>query len=418
MGQATVLPLGLFLDISLYLKQIPASWQVRSASSVGQAATVVQGEIYRQSASVWLAGQPLAGHSWVPWPVSQQLQSALDQTLADQLLPAGVTVALLSPTQGTWLGASGFANLATHSAMLPTDRVQVASLTKVFVATVVLQLVEEGKLRLSDRLDRWLPAAWLDVLPHSRQITIQQLLNHTSGIHDYTDADTPFGRDLQHNSFRPWRPQDLIAALRGLPPYFAPGAAGQWRYSNTNYLLLGQIVEAASGQTLAQAIRRRILTPLALKDTFLGGAEAIPGGWARGYWAAGRPGDPQDLSNIDFSAYGAAGALVSNAADLARFAEALFGGELLRPDSLRAMTTFVNTGEGGGYGLGLMRLETPWGTAWGHTGDLLGYEALMLYWPHRGITAVALSNQRVQLLSPTLDTLDASLRVLLGNPAS
>ncbi|MBD2099394.1 serine hydrolase [Leptolyngbya sp. FACHB-261] len=355
----------------------------------------------------------LVGRLPVDLGMANKLQTGLQVTLDNQLIKAGATVAIINSDGRVWLGAAGLSDLAMKTRMQPQDRLQVASITKTFVATVVLQLVQEGKLRLDDPINRWLPTPLVNDLPYGHQITIRQLLNHTSGIHDYTDPDTVFGKNLVPNSRKSWQPQNLLTPIKGLNPYFAPGTVGKWRYSNSNYILLGLVVEAITSSTLETEIRRRVLEPLKLGDTFFGNAEVIPGRLARGYWDIEQQGGPTDLSDVNLSAYWASGAMVSTAADLVRFTEALFGGELLKPDLLAQMTTFVDTHEGGGYGLGVSAIDTPWGKAWGHAGSLFGYEALMLYLPDRRVTAVVLLNQRELLSSPTIDILDASLRIVL-----
>ncbi len=399
-----MLSLGLAISPNFYLAQI-LSVEVLVVQQVFQPQTAPTG---------WL-GHALSGRPPMSFKLTDDLQKELHKTLEADSVVAGATLAIVTPNQGTWVGASGYSDLAAQTAMVAEDRFQIASLTKPFVATVVLQLMEEGKLGLEDPVDRWLPPSVLASVPFAEKITIRQLLNHTSGIHDYTDPDTPFGQDLVHSAFRSWRPQELVAQIEGAAPYFAPGAAGQWHYSNTNYILLGLVVEAATGSTVALEIRRRILEPLRLRDTFFAGEEKIAGGFVRGYWDIRQQGNLDDLTDVQPSSTWAAGAMVSNAADVARFTEALFGGELLKSETLNQMLSFVEAEDGGGYGLGISRFDTPWGRAWGHTGSILGYESLMLYLPDSGVTAVALLNQRGPL-SPAVDILDASLGTVLGRP--
>jgi D-alanyl-D-alanine carboxypeptidase len=251
--------------------------------------------------------------------------------------------------------------------MRPDDRFRVGSITKTFVATVTLQLVAERKLALDDSVDRWLPG----LVPNGAHITVRQLLNHTSGLFDF-GGDQDFVRQAVRNPLRAWTPHEIIGIATAHPLNFEPGAG--WSYSDTNYFVLGLIVEAATGRPLARELRLRILAPLHLRATSLPTAPRIAGRHAHGYFL--RP--LEDVTIGSPSVQWAAGALVSNADDLARFYRALLGGRLLRADLLRLMRTTVAApllGPGHAYGLGLQRLPSPCGTLWGHTGASPGYAA-------------------------------------------
>ena len=336
-----------------------------------------------------------------------KLQAALDKARVDGNTPApGATVAIISRNQGTWFGASGISNVVTKTAVVPLDRFEIGSITKPFVATTVLQLIEEGKLNLEDTLDKWLPASIVGNIPYSKEITIRQLLNQTSGIYYYLD-DGSFWTEAFKNPLRNWRPEELVAFAYGKQAKFAPGES--WYYSSTNYILLGMIVEAATHSTIATQIRDRIIEPLGLKNTFFAEEEEIPGGFVRGYQDFNQDGTLDDLTDINLSYAWAGGAMVSNAPDVAQFAQGLFGGELLKPDTLKQMLTFVDVtgGYGSGYGLGLFDFETPWGEAWGHNGSTPGYGSDMLYLSDRGVIYVDLQNRQFpsDLITSMLNTL-------------
>jgi D-alanyl-D-alanine carboxypeptidase len=192
----------------------------------------------------------------------QQLQTALDQARGD--IP-GAAVAIISP-KGNWFGASGVADLATGRVLQPSDRFQIGSITKTFVATTTLQLVEEGILNLDDKLTDRLPTSVTEWIPNANQITLRQLLNHTSGVPDYTDVLFRWAAVNPGVFFNNWQPQELVSFIDGLEASFQPGDS--WQYSNTNYLLLGMVVETATNNNIAQEIRDRILEPLALTNTF------------------------------------------------------------------------------------------------------------------------------------------------------
>jgi D-alanyl-D-alanine carboxypeptidase len=252
-------------------------------------------------------------------------------------------------------------------------------MTKTFVATVVLELAGEGALSLDDTVERWVPG----LVPGGDAITVRELLNHTSGLFDYlNDGDGTVIKPYLGGRFSfAWAPRDIVGVAVGHEPHFAPGAG--WSYSNTGYIVLGLIVEAASGQPIATALQQRIFTPLALRQTSFDTAPPISGPHAHGYYRLPRQ-RLQDVTAVSPSFAWSAGAIVSTADDLARFYRALLAGEVLRPDLLQAMETTVPMGvPGEEYGLGLWHTGGAGfgpgfrfgcaATAWGHDGDIPGY---------------------------------------------
>jgi D-alanyl-D-alanine carboxypeptidase len=319
-----------------------------------------------------------ASHHATAAPAPQRLDPGQLQRLLDQVVAAG------APGVAAWVrdervvlqAASGVADLRTGRPMRSDLHYRAASLTKSLVATVVLQLVAEGRLSLQDTVQRWLPG----ILPYGDQVTIRQLLNHTSGVPDYVAEPLLTLYGSWQGRFRRWTPQELVGLVADQPPLFPPGTA--WSYSNPGYVLLGLIVEAATGNTLGQELRRRILRPLGLRDTFFPvNAPGLPSPKSRGY---SLPLGAEEGRLLDFTVYNpspfwAAGALVSTLEDLARFFRALLGGRLLPPRLLVAMTTPVPTGKPGiGYGLGLQVIDTPAGRLIGHDGEIPGYNNIVL----------------------------------------
>jgi D-alanyl-D-alanine carboxypeptidase len=228
-------------------------------------------------------------------------------------------------------------------------------------------------------VDRWLPG----ILPYGDQVTIRQLLNHTSGVPEYLVEPLLELYGSRQGRFRSWTPQELVALVADQPPLFPPGTT--FSYSNTNYVLAGLIVEAATGRTLGQELKRRIIRPLRLRDTFFPvNRPDIPRRNARGYsLPLGDQGPVLDGPLLDFTVYNpslawAAGNLVSDLGDLARFFRALLGGRLLPPGLLAEMTTTVPIGQGAGYGLGLLVLQTPCGRLIGHDGGIPGFITIVL----------------------------------------
>jgi D-alanyl-D-alanine carboxypeptidase len=271
----------------------------------------------------------------------------------------------------------GLADRATGRQLHAGDQVEIGSNTKTFMATVALQLVAEHRLRLSDPVDKWLPG----VVPNGRSITVRMLLNHTSGIYDYT-GDPTWWTQVFAEPDRVWRPDELVAVAVGHPPTFAPGAG--WAYSNTNYILVGMILQKVTRTAPAELIARRITGPLHLTHTFLpvDGQSTNGRHRAHGYmvwFAADGTRQYTETGTGSMSYAGYAGSMISTTGELQRFFTALLGGHLLPPAQLAQMRTAVAVAPPGqpdpthtGYGLGLFTTQTPCGTVWGHRGDTLG----------------------------------------------
>lgn len=292
-------------------------------------------------------------------------------------------------------GAAGFASIEQQTPLAPADRIRVASVTKTFTAVLVLQLAEEGVLTLDDTVTQWLDDPAVAGIPSVDRITIRQLLNHTSGIYDYFDDDSPFWTDAYFGDgadwTRVWTPLELVAYADGAmhAPYFAPGES--FHYSNTGYILLGLIVERASGKQFPERLHARILDPLGLTGTFYGGTESVAGQTVDAYHLV--DGELANVSATHLSALGTAGGMISTTPDLARFADTLFGGELLQPATLQEMHTYVpTTWPGVEWGLGVMRSETPDGHFIGHEGDGAGGGARMFLLVEADLTVVILTN--------------------------
>ena len=303
--------------------------------------------------------------------VSHGLNRAALQAALDQIVATGATAALarVDGPSGSWRGASGVAELGRPMPAPVGGRFRAGSITKTFVATVVLQLVGEGRLRLTDTLERWLPGA----IPNGAQITIRQLLQHTSGVFNYTDALFASIEDVLAARYRTFRPEELVALAAARPPVFEPGTS--WEYSNTNYILLGMIVRRVTGRPYAAEVAKRILRPLRLHGTELPGTDiAIHGPHAHGYEPIERNGEvvPVDFTEINPSMAYSAGELISTTADLNTFYRCLLSGRLLRRAQLAEMLGHP-TGELN-YGLGIYQEQLPGGpTLWGHTGGIFGY---------------------------------------------
>jgi D-alanyl-D-alanine carboxypeptidase len=301
-------------------------------------------------------------------PAQSAFQAAIQQIVND-----GIPGAIGLARQGSQVtvATGGLADVATQTPMAPGDRVRVGSITKTFVATVVLQLVAEHRLSLDDTVARWLPG----LVPGGAGITVQELLQHTSGIYSYSD-EPGFVPALFSDPTRVWRPAELVRIAVAHPLLFPPGTS--FAYSNTDYVLLGMIIQAATGHPVGQELQARIFTPLGLRDTYFPYANPhLRTPYAHGY-LLDQPGatGPVDSTVFSPSWAGAAGGIVSTAADIARFYTALLSGRLLPAAQLQQMmTTIPIPGEQGvDYGLGVESVPLPCGgTSWGHQGSFFGY---------------------------------------------
>ncbi|MFC8081577.1 serine hydrolase domain-containing protein [Streptomyces sp. NPDC057340] len=281
--------------------------------------------------------------------------------------------------RGTWSATAGVGDLGTGEPRSERDRYRVGSITKTFVATVLLQLEAEGRLSLDDTVDRWLPGVVAGHGHDGARITLRQLLNHTSGVYNYTE-DEGFARDyFLKDGFFEHRydtvpPRELVAIAMAHEPYFAPGTS--YTYSNTNYVLAGLVIEEATGRPYAEEVRRRITEPLHLRATsFPGTRTGLPRPSSRAYskLAESATGPTYDVTRLNPSIAGASGEAVSSSADLNRFYTALFRGRLLPAKQLAEMTTTVPAMDGAEYGLGLIKRELDCGvTVWGHAGGIHG----------------------------------------------
>lgn len=251
---------------------------------------------------------------------------------------------------------------------------QIGSITKIFTAIAVLQLQERGQLSVADPLSRYLD------YPQGDRITLEHLLAHTSGIPDYfNEPASP--TDLSEFATKKHSIDEVIALFRDRPLHFPPGS--DYRYSNSNYMLLGRVVEVVSGQSYEDFVTSTTLQPLGLNDTGVGrnppGLPVPPGKTAFSELPAG--------VTIDLSFYGPAGGMVSTADDLVRFGRALLAGNVLREESLLDMVRPRR----GGYGLGWMVPRLPGPVVGGHTGRTIGYSAHFLVDKGKDLVVVLLA---------------------------
>lgn len=307
---------------------------------------------------------------------------------ADAGMVPGLTVALADHDETATL-AFGVSDLEAGTPMRPDDRFRIASITKSMTATIVLQLVEKGKLELDDTVETWLPG----VLDAGDRITLRDLLGHVSGLPEADDSRYVRGHGVRHGV----TDEEYVRLVAQAPLEAEPGEL--FVYRNINFVLLGMVVEAVTGRDIGAVMRERLFEPLGLRDTRLA-TEGHPGPRLVHVYDG-----LEDLTWLDVYWAGAAGGVTSTADDLATFYRALFSGELLDDERLAEMTDIRDDDVAGwnGYGLGLAAVETDCGTALGHSGRLPGLATEAWSIPERGRSVVVLVNGDGRLAGGTID---------------
>ncbi|HEY6794699.1 MAG TPA: serine hydrolase domain-containing protein [Kineosporiaceae bacterium] len=331
----------------------------------------------RRLAAPGTASTATAASSPARTPLASELKARADALVA---AGAAATVGRTPDRHGIAHVAAGVEERTSGRRAESDDAFEIGSITKTFMATLTLQLVAERRVRLDDTVERWLPG----VVPAGDHITLRMLLNHTSGLYNYTNDPALF-EAVSNDPARVFSPQQLVAIATAHAPVFAPGAG--WEYSNTNYVVIGMILRAVTGLAPRDLLRLRITGPLHLARTYL--ADQAPVGdrphYLHGYLLAYGPDGVAadiDVAGVSLSWGSTAGAMISTTGDLDRFFNALLGGRLLPSAQVKEMETTVpvpNTDARVGYGLGLLRLDTDCGTVWGHDGVTLGHLSAALF---------------------------------------
>jgi D-alanyl-D-alanine carboxypeptidase len=316
---------------------------------------------------------------------AKRLDAAVNQAMTAAKVP-GAMVGVWGP-DGSHVRAFGVADKATGAPMETDFYSRIGSETKTFTVTSVLQLADEGKLGLDDPI-----ATFVDGVPQGGEITLRQLARMQSGLFNYS-ASPAFQRDFFADPRRPFTPRELLNYAFAQPNQFPPGT--QFEYCNTNTVLLGLVVEKASGQPLPEYIRDHILTPLGMSDTSFPTTNAFPTPHAEGYTVQTPDGKEATSTDLDPSWGWAAGAMISKLDDLHIWAPALATGKLLTPEmQAQRLQTVGAPGmpPQDGYGLGIFNLG-----GWiGHNGSLPGYQTVAVYLPEKQTTLVILINTDIE----------------------
>ncbi len=346
----------------------------------------------------------------------QALQRRLDKLRTQYAIP-GVSATLILADGSTWTGVSGLANVKGKEPVQPETAFAIASVSKTYTAALILALADEGALDLDARVSTLLPEVRI-----AGKSTVRQLLDHTSGLPDYF-LHGKIDKALFGEPGRAWTTRDTFRYV-GKPIF--PAGRG-WSYSNTNYRLLGLIAEAVDGRPIADQLRDRFFRPLGLDRTYTQVTEDARGPVAHGYRVTGTAAKPtfRDWSDgtavVPFTsvvtAAGAAGSLAATSGDVARWARALYRGEVLAPATIAEMVAdskrTARFRPKVPYGLGVQVTKLDGRPALGHSGRLAGFRAVVRYLPAQGITVAVLTNEAKQ--DPTIIA-KALLRIVSPPP--
>jgi len=315
----------------------------------------------------------------------EKMEKALDKAMEESRSPAAI-VGVWAPGEGTWVVAKGKADIETGQLAQIKDKTRIGSITKTFVATAVLQLVDEGKIGLDDAVNKY-----LSFMPTGSKVTVRQLLNHSSGIFDAENDDPIFAKAVLENPSKKLSPQEIVEVSLAHKPYNQPGKGAH--YSNTNYKLLGMIVEEVTGKDLGVVIEEKIIDRLGLSNTVFATQPEMRGDHLHGY--AVLESGPMDVTTEPFIwILWASGNMVSNLQDQKKWARALGRGVLLSEKTHEEMMSWIEiTAALPGkfkYGLGVDRVGDRF---IGHAGAVNGYYGRIAYDPGTDTTIVLLFNQ-------------------------
>ena len=328
------------------------------------------------------------------------LQSKLDEWHKAGRFP-GATLGVVLANGESFGLAVGVSDRETKRPMVPTDRMLAGSVGKTFAAATALQLIKAGKIGLDDKIEKYLGREpWFARLPNAKDITVRQLMNHTSGLVRY-EFKEQFTKDLTANPEKVWKPAEIVAYLLDEKPPFEAGKG--WDYSDTNYIVLGMIIEKVTGRKFYDEANRRVLKPLKLTDTVPQDGPRLKG-VVQGYAGPNNPFGGTDAMivngkfaiNPQFEWTG--GGYVSTAHDLARWAKLYYEGKAFAPELLPQVVDGVSApmlGRETRYGLAAIIRKTAVGTAYGHSGFFPGYMTDMMYFPEHKVALAVQVNTSV-----------------------
>ncbi|HZM87708.1 MAG TPA: serine hydrolase domain-containing protein [Blastocatellia bacterium] len=337
----------------------------------------------------------------------------------------GATIGFVLPDGRSGSVSVGLADTENRIALKPADRMLAGSIGKTYVSAITLQAVQEGKLDLDAKIERWLGSeSWFPRLPNAKDITLRMLMNHSSGIPEHV-LNKDFIAALKKDPDRVWKPHELIAYILDAKPLFAAGQG--WSYADTNYILVGMIFERVTKKTVYGEVARRILKPFKLERTIPSDRRILPQlitGYSMPNSPFGFEGrviiDGKFIINPQMEWTG--GGFASTAEDLARWAKLLYEGKVLKQEMLDQMLAGVAANEGRGsgagnkYGLAVQIRPSDWGVSYGHGGWFPGYRSEMEYFPQNKIAvAVQFNTDDARAMKKGLRSYIAdAMRIILG----
>lgn len=329
--------------------------------------------------------------------LKKEIQQKLDEWHKGGKFP-GATLGVVLANGESFGLAVGYSDRDAKTQMKPDDRMLAGSVGKTFAAATALQLVKEGKLNLDDRIERFFgKEPWFDRLPNARDITVRQLMNHTSGLVRYEFKET-FTKDLTVNPMKVWTPEERLAYLFGEKAAFEAGKG--WDYSDTNYIVLGMIIEKITGRKFFDEANRRLIKPLRLADTIPQKGPVMKG-VVQGYAGPNNPFGGKDamIENGKFvinpQLEWTGGGYASTSRDLARWAKIMYEGKAYDASLLPQVLDGVAApmlGRDTKYGLGVIIRQTSAGVSYGHSGFFPGYVTDMMYFPEQKIAVAVQVN--------------------------
>lgn len=310
----------------------------------------------------------------------EKINKKIDAVKAKYDIP-GIIAVIYEEGKKPIIISRGVSNIETGELMKPELRFRIASITKTFTANIILQFVDEGKISLNDHLDKFFPK-----VPNSEKITITQLLNHSSGVHDF--MEDPSVIDYANNPFARTSSEEIINMTEEFLPDFEPGL--KFSYSNVGYIILGEIIRQISGKSIRREIEERIISPLGLDDTFYPTETKIPGEYCHGYNNHLKTGKLIDVTQLDPITPGAAGAMISNLPDLAKWIKTFAEGTLLSDKTYQfMMADRVEISGLAEYGLGFINI----GGFMGHNGGILGFGTDAYYLAEKNMAIIVMVNK-------------------------
>lgn len=325
----------------------------------------------------------------------KSLDSELGKLVAETFLELkvpGMIAGVFMNGYEPWTTTMGVADIKLNQPILLYDKMRIGSITKTFTGTVLLQLADEGKISLDDKLSKYFPD-----YPNGGNITIEELGNMTSGIFNYSE-DESFENGTFQVLQRDYTPQELITISKKHEPYFAPGTG--YHYSNTNTILLGIIIEHLTGNSIQTEIQNRILIPLGMTETIFAADSIFPDPHAHGYFYMDSAAtEPADVTYLNPSCAWSAGAIISTLGDLVKYAKPLATGQLVSKKSQEARlkwgktltpTTGAWADKSVNYGFAIADFDG----AYGHNGGIPGFNSFMGYIPEKDVTIIVLVNMQ------------------------